>query len=153
MNAYKYLNTYTRIHTYSKWRKSKTSIVPVRVTSLFLLAKYSNTIFSSGNTRTVVAKDFSDVYIVSIFINLYSVCMYYVYMSFPQMRQCNIAPHHQLAICHNNVIVDNTFPTCFGGVQVGIQNKWNINTDMYVCVYMYMYVCTYVNNEYILIYE
>ena len=76
MNAYKHINTYTRIHTYSNWRKSNTSIVPVRVTSLFLLAKYSNTIFSSGNTRTVVVKDFADVYIVCIFINLYSVCMY-----------------------------------------------------------------------------
>ena len=76
MNAYKHINTYTRIHTYSNWRKSNTSIVPVRVTSHFLLAKYSNTIFSSGNTRTVVVKDFSDVYIVCIFINLYSVCMY-----------------------------------------------------------------------------
>ena len=50
-------------------------------------------------------------------------------MSFPQMRHCNIAPLHQLGICHNNVTVDNTFPTCFGGVEVGIQNKWNINTD------------------------
>ncbi len=49
--------------------------------------------------------------------------MYYVYMSFPQMSHCNIAPLHQLGICHNNVTVDNTFPTCFGGVQV----------CMYVC--------------------
>ena len=48
------------------------------------------------------------------------VCMYVctVCMSFPQMRHCNIAPLHQLGICHNNVTVDNTFPTCFGGVQV-----------------------------------
>ena len=46
--------------------------------------------------------------------------MYYVYMRFPQMIHCNIAPLHQLltGICHNNVTVDNTFPTCFGEVQV-----------------------------------
>ena len=55
--------------------------------------------------------------------------MYYVYMSFPQMRHCNIAPLHQLGFCHNNDTVDNTFPTCFGGVQVGIQNKWYMNKD------------------------
>ena len=47
------------------------------------------------------------------------------YMRFPQMSHCNIAPLHQLGICHTNVTVDNTFPTCFGGVR------------MYVC----MYVC------------
>ena len=43
------------------------------------------------------------------------------------MRHCIIAPIHQLGICHINVTVDNTFPTCFGGVQVGIiiiQYKW-----------------------------
>ena len=28
------------------------------------------------------------------------------------MRHCKIAPLHQLGICHNNVTVDNTFPTC-----------------------------------------
>ena len=49
--------------------------------------------------------------------------MYNVYMSFPQMRHCNIAPLHQLGFCHNNITVDNTFPTCFGGGQVGIHNK------------------------------
>ena len=27
------------------------------------------------------------------------------------MRHCKIAPLHQLGICHNNVTVDNTFPT------------------------------------------
>ena len=59
---------------------------------------------------------------VCMYVCMY-VCMHYVYMSFPQMRHCNIAPLHQLGICHNNVTVDNTFPTCFGGVQVGIQNK------------------------------
>ena len=59
---------------------------------------------------------------VRMYIRMY-VCMYYVYMSFPQMRHCNIAPLHQLGFCHNNVTVDNTFRTCFGGGQVGIQNK------------------------------
>ncbi len=55
--------------------------------------------------------------------------MYNVYMSFPQMRHCKIPPLHQLGICHNNVTVDNTFPTCFGGVQV---------VRMYVCMYVSM---------------
>ena len=50
-------------------------------------------------------------------------------MSFSQMRHCNIAPLYQLDICHNNITVDNTFPTCFGGVQDRI----------YVCMYVCMY--------------
>ena len=59
-----------------------------------------------------------------IYVNIcIYVCMYNVYMIFPQMRHCNMVPLHQLGICHNNVIVDNTFPTCFGVGQVGIQNK------------------------------
>ena len=46
------------------------------------------------------------------------------------MRHCNIAPLHQLGIYHNKVTVDNTFPTCFGGVQVGLQiNEIYVNTD------------------------
>ena len=49
--------------------------------------------------------------------------MYYVYMSFPQIRHCNIAPLHQLGICHNNLTVDNTFQT------------------MYVCMYVYLIIC------------
>ena len=52
-------------------------------------------------------------------------------MSFSQMRHCNIAPLYQLGICHNNVTVDNTFPTCFGGVQDRIC----------ICMYVCMYVC------------
>ena len=51
------------------------------------------------------------------------VCMYFVYMSLPQMRHCNIAPHHPLGVCHNNIAVDDTFPTCFGGGQVRALNK------------------------------
>ena len=39
------------------------------------------------------------------------------------MRHCYNAPLSKLGIFHNNVTEDNTFPTCFGGVQVGIQNK------------------------------
>ncbi len=77
------------------------------------------------------------------------VCMYFVYMSLPQMRHCYIAPHHPLGICHNNIAVDNTFPTCFGGGQVRTLNKWNMNTDTdadigckldFVCMYACMYV-------------
>ena len=48
--------------------------------------------------------------------------MYYVYMNFAQMRHCNIAPHNQLGFRRNNVTVDNTIPTRFGG--------------MYVCMYI-----------------
>ena len=59
------------------------------------------------------------IYVYSIYI-----CMYYVYMSFPQMSHCNIAPLHQLGICHNNVTVDNTFPTL----------GYKIN-EIYVCMY------------------
>ena len=42
------------------------------------------------------------------------VCMYYVYMRFPQMRHCNIATLHKLGICHDYVC-------------------------MYVCMYVYVY--------------
>ena len=59
----------------------------------------------------------------------------YVYMSFSQMRHYI----HQLSFCHNNVTVDNTFPPCCGGVQVGIQNKWNIDTDI-GCKCMYVLI-------------
>ena len=89
------------------------------------------------------------------------VCMYvcmYVDMSFPQMRHCNIAPLRQLCFCRNNVTADNTFPTCFGVGQVGIQNKWNIDADAdtiqganstlqvagLICTYVHMHVCMYV---------
>jgi hypothetical protein len=62
------------------------------------------------------------MYVHVFYVLLYMyVFMYYVYMSFPQMSHCNIAALHQLGIGHNNNTVDNTIPTCFGGVQVGIQ--------------------------------
>ena len=55
--------------------------------------------------------------------------MYYVYMNFAQMRHCNIPPHNQLGLCGNNVTVDNTIPTRFGGMYV----------SMYVCIYVCIY--------------
>ena len=92
---------------------------------------------------------------VCMYVCIMYVCMYCMYVCMyvcllPQSRHCYIASHHQLGICHNDVTENNTLPTCFRGGQVGILNKWNMNTDTvtdtgykldFVCMYVCMYVC------------
>jgi hypothetical protein len=70
------------------------------------------------------------------------------------MKNCNIAPLHQLGICHNNVTVDNTFPfrlrykinEILIQIQIRIQvvnltlQMAGFLLGMYVCI---LYVCMY----------